>query len=88
MFKSTSLKKIAIVMENLKYGGATTHLLTLINNKKFKHTQFTIITNKTNNAVKSILKSCNKKQVKIIYYHTLNVTLAKSNFLKFFFFYN
>ena len=47
MFKSTSLKKIAIVMENLKYGGATTHLLTLINNKKFKHTQFTIITNKT-----------------------------------------
>ena len=86
MFKSTSLKKIAIVMENLKYGGATTHLLTLINNKKFKHTQFTIITNKTNNAVKSILKSCNKKQVKIIYYHTLNVTLAKSNFLKLFFF--
>ena len=86
MFKSTSLKKIAIVMENLKYGGATTHLLTLINNKKFKHTQFIIITNKTNNAVKSILKSCNKNQVKIIYYHSLNITLSKSNFLKLFFF--
>jgi len=86
MFKSKSLRKITVVMENFKYGGATTHLLSLINNKKFKNTKFTIITNKSNNAAKSILKSCNKKKVQIIYYHTLNVTSVKSNFLKLLFF--
>ena len=49
-------KKIAVIMENLEYGGVTTHLINLINSKQFMNNEFIIITNKSNKAVKQITK--------------------------------
>ena len=39
-----SPKTIAVMMENIEYGGATTHLKTLIKNKVFSNTNFILIT--------------------------------------------
>ena len=77
MTKLKRLKKIAIVIENLTYGGTTTHLISLINSVQFKGVKFVIITNKTNLAVKDILNSCNKNKIKIIYYNSFNVMNVK-----------
>ncbi len=48
MKEKKRIKQIAVLMENLEYGGATTHLINLINSKKFKYAKFIIITNKNN----------------------------------------
>ena len=71
-------------MENIEYGGATTHLINLINSKKFKNTKFTIITNKGNKAVKNILSSCKKKSIKILYYSSLFFPFFNIKLLKLF----
>ena len=86
MTKLKRLKKIAIVIENLTYGGTTTHLISLINSVQFKGVKFVIITNKTNLAVKDILNSCNKNKIKIIYYNSFNVIKLNNIFLKILFF--
>ena len=44
-------KIITVMMENLEYGGATTHLKTLIKNKAFSNSKFILVTNKTNKAI-------------------------------------
>ena len=51
-----SQKTIAVMMENIEYGGATTHLKTLIKNKVFSNTNFILITNKSNKAIETLLK--------------------------------
>ena len=86
MTKVKRLKKIAIVMENLLYGGATTHLINLINSTQFKGVKFIIITNRTNLAIKNILNSCDKNKIKIIYYNSLNAIKLNNIFLKILFF--
>ncbi len=86
MTKPKRLKKIAIVMENLLYGGATTQLITLINSAQFKGVKFIIITNRTNLAAKDILNSCDKNKIKIIYYNSLNYIKLNNIFLKILFF--
>jgi glycosyltransferase involved in cell wall biosynthesis len=78
------IKKIAILMENIEYGGATTHLVNLINSKSFKDINFCIITNRGNKAVKSILHFCHKKNVKIFYYNSLFIPYFKNKILKLF----
>ena len=55
MTKNIKIKNIAILMENYEYGGATTHLINLINSKKFDHVKFSLITNKSNKAKKNII---------------------------------
>ena len=50
MYKN--LKKIAIIMENLEYGGVTTHLIGLLKSKRFRNYEILIITN--NSKKKSI----------------------------------
>ena len=69
-------------MENFDYGGATTHLINLINSKKFKNTKFLIVTNKGNRAVKNILSSCKKKQIRIIYYSSLFFPIFNNKLFK------
>ena len=61
-----SPKTIAIIMENLEYGGATTHLKTLIKNKLFTNTNFVLINNRSNKAIGQSLKIRNKN-IKIIF---------------------
>ena len=71
-------------MENIEYGGATTHLVNLINSKSFKGIKFCIITNRGNKAVKSILHFCEKKNIKILYYNSLFIPYFEKKILKFF----
>jgi glycosyltransferase involved in cell wall biosynthesis len=76
---------IAIVMENISYGGATTHLISLINSEKFRKFKLLIITNKTNNAKKTILKLSKNKFIDVLTYSSFNTILENNYFLKFFF---
>lgn len=74
-------KTIAVIMENLEYGGATTHLQTLINNKLFAKTNFILITNKSNKAIGNSFKNKNKN-IKIVFYNSLNIFDVSSKILK------
>jgi glycosyltransferase involved in cell wall biosynthesis len=78
-------KTIAIVMENISYGGATTHLINLINSEKFHNFKFLIITNKNNNAKNQILKLSNKKLINLLTYTPFNIISTNSYILKSFF---
>ena len=68
--KQIKIKSIAILIENIEYGGATTHLINLINSNKYKSVKFFIVTNRNNKGINSIMSSCNKKNYKIIYYNS------------------
>ena len=57
------IQKKAVVMENLEYGGVTTHLINLINSKQFMNNEFIIITNKSNKAVKQITKNIKNRKI-------------------------
>ena len=78
-------KKICIIIENLLYGGVTTHLINLLNSKKFNDCEITIITNSSNKPLKEALKNLKNKKVKIIYFLSLN-NFILDNFLQKFFF--
>lgn len=65
-------KIITVMMENLEYGGATTHLKTLIKNKAFSNAKFILVTNKSNKAIDKSFKINNKK-IEIFFYNSLNV---------------
>ena len=72
-------------MENISYGGATTHLINLINSEKFHNFKFLIITNKNNNAKNQILKLSNKKLINLLTYTPFNIISTNSYILKLFF---
>ena len=72
-------------MENISYGGATTHLISLLNSFKFRNYEILIITNKTNNAKREILKLSKNKSIKLLIYNSLNAILVNNYFLKIFF---
>ena len=67
--KKKNQKKIIIVVENLLYGGVTTHLTNLLNSKAFRQFEIILITNKTNEGVKNIINSCKTKNIKIVFYN-------------------
>ena len=48
--------RVGVIWENFQFGGVTTHLENLINNKIFKNYEFVIFTNKTNKAVFKLKK--------------------------------
>ena len=70
-------KTLAITIENLLYGGTTTHLLNLINNRNFRDFKIIVITNRDNKGIKQIKKSCNKHKIKIIYFDSYNTFKSK-----------
>ena len=80
--KKIKIQNIAILIENIEYGGTTTHLINLINSNKYKFVKFFIITNKNNKAINSILSSCSKKNYKIIYYNSLFIPFTDLKILK------
>ena len=80
----TSLNKIAVVMENLEYGGATTHLKALIKNKAFNKSKFILITNNSNKAIDKFFKTKNNK-IEIIFYNSFNVLNLNAKIFKLFF---
>ena len=50
-------KTISIIIENLLYGGTTSHLINFINSKACRKYNFKIITNKSNAGIKDIKES-------------------------------
>ncbi len=70
MYKN--LKKIAIIMENLEYGGVTTHLIGLLKSKRFRNYEILIITNNSNKAIEQIKKEINYKKIKYLSYYSFN----------------
>ena len=80
--KKIKIQNIAILIENIEYGGTTTHLINLINSNKYKFVKFFIITNKNNKAINSILSSCSKNNYKIIYYNSLFIPFTDFKILK------
>ncbi len=81
--KKKNQKKIIIVVENLLYGGVTTHLINLLNSQAFRQFKIILITNKTNAGIKNIINSCNIKRIEIIFYDSFNAFKTENIFLKF-----
>ena len=79
-------KTIAIIIENFLYGGTTTHLINFINSKACKNYSFKIITNKNNEAIKNIKKSCSLNKIEIIQFNSFNALQPSSYFSKSIFF--
>lgn len=80
--KKIKIQNIAVLFENIEYGGATTHLINLINSNNYKFVKFCIITNKDNKAINNILSSCSKNSYKIIYYNSLFIPFTDLKILK------
>ena len=78
--------RIGILWENFEYGGVTTHLENLLNDKIFRKTEFVIFTNKTNKARFILKKKIKSKNCKFYYYNSLNVIYFNNNFMKLLYF--
>ena len=78
--------KIGILWENFEFGGVTSHLENLLNNKAFKNYEFTIFTNKTNKAVQILRKRLNNSKIKFEYFNSLNVIFFNNLIFKTLFF--
>lgn len=78
--------RIGILWENFEYGGVTTHLENLLNDKIFCKTEFVIFTNKTNKARFILKKKIKSKNCKFYYYNSLNVIYFNNNFMKLLYF--
>lgn len=79
-------KTISIIIENLLYGGTTSHLINFINSKACRKYNFKIITNKSNAGIKNIKKSCKSNKFEIIDFNSLNALQPKIFLLKVIFF--
>jgi glycosyltransferase involved in cell wall biosynthesis len=78
--KKHKIKTIGIIWENLEFGGVSTFLENLINSQSFKLINFVIFTNKSNLDSARIKKNFKNKNVKIVYFNSLN-TLQFNNYL-------
>ena len=78
--KKHKIKTIGIIWENLEFGGVSTFLENLINSQSFKLVNFVIFTNKSNLDSARIKKNFKNKNVKIVYFNSLN-TLQFNNYL-------
>ena len=79
-------KTISIIIENLLYGGTTSHLINFINSKACRKYNFKIITNKSNAGIKDIKESCKSNKFEIIDFNSLNALQPKIFLLKVIFF--
>jgi len=78
--KKHKIKTIGIIWENLEFGGVSTFLENLINSQSFKLVNFVIFTNKSNLDSSRIKKNFKNKNVKIVYFNSLN-TFQFNNYL-------
>ena len=75
-------KKLAIIWDNLDYGGVESYLIAFINNSKIKNYKVTIITNSTNKTIQNLKKKIINKNFNIIIYKPINIFFSKNYFLK------
>lgn len=78
--------KITIIIENLLYGGTTTHLINFLDNNISKKHEFNIITNKNNKALKDLHQISKLKNVNLKTYFSFNCFRINTIFLKMIFF--
>ncbi len=71
-----------IVWENFELGGVTTHLITLLSQKKFLNKRIHIFTNKDNKAVKKLKSDLKKKNIKFTKFKNLNCIFFNNLILK------
>jgi len=76
------IKTIVILIENILYGGTTTHLINFLNSNHFKKKQFIILTNRNNQAIHQIKKDVKSKNFKFFFYNSFNITLSKFLFFR------
>ena len=81
-------KTITIIIENLLYGGTTSHLINFINSRACRKYFFKIITNKNNAGIKNIKESCKSNKYEIINFNSLNTLESKMFIFKVIFFLN
>ena len=81
-------KTITIIIENLLYGGTTSHLINFINSRACRKYFFKIITNKNNAGIKNIKESCKSNKFEIINFNSLNTLESKMFVFKVIFFLN
>ena len=79
-------KTITIILENLLYGGTTSHLINFINSRACRKYYFKIITNKNNAGIKNIKKSCQSNKFEIINFNSFNTLVSKIFLFKVIFF--
>ena len=80
-------KKLAIIWDNLDYGGVESYLIAFINNSKIKNYKVTIITNSTNKTIQNLKKKIINKNFNIIIYKPINIFFFKKLFFKNYFSY-
>ena len=80
-------KTITIIIENLLYGGTTSHLINFINSRACRKYYFKKITNKNNAGIKNIKESCKSNKFEIINFNSLNTLESKIFLLKVIFFF-
>lgn len=74
--------KIAIIWENLQYGGMNTFIENLINSKKFRILKINLITNKNNEGIDNLNYNIKNKNYKLIVYKSLISHQTKNLFIK------
>ena len=77
MKTSQKTKTTIILIENILYGGTTTHLINLLNSDQFRNKKFIILTNKNNQAINQIKKNVKNKNIKFNFYSSFNNLLFK-----------
>ena len=77
MKSNQKIKTIVILIENILYGGTTTHLINFLNSDHFKKKQFIILTNRNNQAIRQIKKNVKNNNFNFCYYDSFNISLSK-----------
>lgn len=77
MKSNQKIETIIILIENILYGGTTTHLINLLNSDQFKKKQFIILTNRNNQAIRQIKKDVKNNNFNFCYYDSFNISLSK-----------
>ena len=80
------IKSIGLIWENIEYGGMCTTIEDLLNSKRFKNVKVTFFTNTSNRTIRLLKDNISNKNVKFIYYSSLNILDTKNFFLKSIFF--
>lgn len=79
------ISKLAIIWENLEYGGMNTFLENLINSEEFRDIEIDLITNNNNDGVKSLSDNVKNKNFNLITYKSINTFKINNNLIKIFF---
>jgi glycosyltransferase involved in cell wall biosynthesis len=79
------MNNLVIVLENFEYGGVSTHIEILLNNKNFFKKKIKIYTNQDNRALKKLKNKIKNPNVTFVKFKNFNCLFFKNKILKFFY---